>query len=257
LDNFRDQTISGISWSIKAQIFQQFFSISTSIILARLLNPVDFGLVAMITVITGFAGIFVDMGLGSALIQKKDITQSELSSVFWFNLVAGFLLTLIFITSAQFIATFYDEPLLVPLTIFISFNFIISAFGVIQKALLTKKVDFKTLFKVQFITQPIAVVVGISMAWKGFGPWSIATQIVLNSLLSTSMLWLVSNWKPSWEFKWGSIKGLLGFSLSLFGNRSLNYWVRNLDNLLIGKFIGTDSLGVYSKAYKFFNVSAD
>ena len=251
MGNFRDKTISGISWSIKAQVFQQFFSIITSIILARLLTPNDFGLIAMITVITGFAGIFVDMGFGSALIQKKEINQRELSSVFWFNLVVACLLTLLFVSSAHFIAAFYHEPLLIPLTFFISLNFMFSGLGVIQKTLLTKEVDFKTLFKVQVTAQPLAVLVAIIMAWRGYGPWSIATQMVLNSLLTSTILWWLSKWKPTAEFHWESIRDLMGFSMNLFGNKSLNYWVRNLDNLLIGKFIGTDSLGIYSRAYKF------
>jgi len=249
VSSFKQKTVSGISWSILSQLTSQFFLLITSIILARLLTPNDFGLIGMITVLTGFANIFMNVGFSSALIQKEKITQEDLSSVFWFNIVCGILLTVIFIALSPLIAIFYEKEILSSLSILISFNFLLGSFNIVQRTILVKKVDFKTSFKVEIISIPVAGISAIILAYYGWGVWSIAVQSLLQSSINGILLWLYSSWRPSFIFKWESIRSLLKFSLNVFGNDTLNYWTRNIDNLLIGKFIGMGGLGIYSKAY--------
>lgn len=249
MKSFKSKTVNGILWSSTSQVSSQILSFITSIVLARLLMPEDFGVIGMITVFTGFANIFIDVGFGSALIQKKDITQQDLSTVFWFNVISGSLLTILFILAAPFISAFYNIDALRSLTILLSFNFFISSLGNVQRVLLAKKLDFKLPFKIRIISQLISDMVGIILALNGYGVWSIALKVILQGTLTTSVYWITSNWRPSLVFSKESVKKLMSFSLNLLGNDSLNYWVRNIDNLLIGKFLGNFSLGLYSKAY--------
>lgn len=220
------------------------------VILARLLSPRDFGLIAMITVITSFVNIFAELGFSAALVQKQDVRQEHLSSVFWLNLGAGLLLTITLMAGAPLIAGFYQEPLLVPLTMLISITFLISSLNIVQNTLMTKALDFKTLSIVEIAAVGISGVVAIVMAYTGFGVWSLAVQSVVLSAVTAALLWKLSDWCPDLTFKWGAIRDLLGFSMSLFGTKVLNYWVRNVDYLLIGRFLGTTPLGVYTRAYK-------
>lgn len=250
MGEFRSRTISGISWSVVSQVGAQALMFLTTVVLARLLSPREFGLLAMITVITSFAKVFADMGFSSALVQKQDVRPEHWSSVFWLNLGIGLLLTLIFMMGAPILAHFYSEPMLFPLTLFISTNFLIGSLTIVQKTMMIKSLDFRSLSVVDITAMAISGIVAIMMAYAGAGVWSLAVQAVLLSVVSAILLWKLAKWRPSFIFEWAAIKDLLGFSLSLFGSTLLNYWVRNLDYLLIGRFIGSQSLGVYRNAYQ-------
>jgi O-antigen/teichoic acid export membrane protein len=249
MSEFRQRTINGITWSVVSRLGRMALMFVISVILARLLSPREFGLVAMITVITSFAAIFAELGFSAALVQKQDIQQEQLSSVFWLNVGAGLLLTLVFAAGAPLISRFYREPMLTPLTIFISTSFLISSLNIVQNTLLTKALDFRTLSIVELSAVLVAGIISIAMALAGFGAWSLAAQSVLISAVTAVLLWILSDWRPSLLFRWTAVKALLGFSMSLFGTKVLNYWVRNIDYLLIGRFLGSDPLGVYSRAY--------
>ncbi len=249
MENLRDRTLSGIGWSGIAHIVRQLLLFVVSVILARLLSPREFGLIAMVIVFTGFAELFGDMGLGAALIQKLNLKRSHLSSVFWVNLITGVALTGIVIAVAPLIASFYGEPALKPLAMVIAFNFLIGSFKVVQNALLQKEMNFRKIAMVEISAALIAGAIAVTMALTGFGVWSLVAQSILLTTISVIVLWFISPWRPdlSWNFK--ALKELLGFSSNLLGFNVLNYWVRNLDNLLIGKFIGSSPLGIYSRAY--------
>lgn len=203
----------------------------------------------MVTVITSFANIFAEMGFSAALVQKTDVQPVHLSSVFWLNLGVGLFLTLIFIAGSPFIARFYDEPILLPLTIFIATNFLIGSLTIVQKTMMTKALDFRRLSIVDITAVTVSGFIAIILAYFGAGIWSLAVQSVLATTITTIMMWKLGRWRPSLVFNWVAIKELLGFSLNLFGTQLLNYWVRNLDYLLIGRFIGSQPLGVYKNAY--------
>ena len=249
METFRSRTIKGITWSVISQVGGQTFAFVVGITLARLLSPDDFGLVGMVMIFAGFAAIFRELGFGAALIEKKDVQQKHLSSVFWINIGSGVMLMTVFMLASPLIAAFYRKPLLTPLTMVISVNFLIGSFGIVQGTLMTKSLEFRTLSIINIFTAGVSGLVAVIMAYLGFGVWSLVVHCLLGSILGTALLWRYSSWRPTFVFKWEAAKELLRFSTSVLGTRVLSYWVRNLDNLLIGRFFGTGALGIYQKSY--------
>ncbi|MFK7803304.1 MAG: MOP flippase family protein [Anaerolineae bacterium] len=245
----RSKTMVGISWTMFSQISRQVTRLIIDIILARFLAPDAYGLIGMVTVFTGFALIFTDMGFGAALVQKKDATEKHYNSIFWLNSLTGLVLTILFIVGAPLIASFYDQELLVPVTILIAFNFFIGSLGLIHKTLLRKMMDFRKLAIVELSALFIAGCIGVAMALTGYGIWSLAWQSVIMTFLTTIFLWIVSTWRPRRIYDSGAVKELFAFSGNLLGFQAANYWLRNGDYLLIGRFLGEIALGIYTKSY--------
>jgi PST family polysaccharide transporter len=245
-----DKVIKGIGWSLVSRVGRQSVQVLLSILLARLLKPEDFGLLGMITVFIGFANVFLDMGFGSALIQKKEVEKDHYNSIFWINLIAGITLAFIFFIASPFIANFYGEPTLNQLTKFISLSFIIGSLGIVQTSILKKSLLFKRLAIVEVGALILSGILGIISALIGLGVWSLAIQTVSLSFFTVIILWFINDWRPAFSFKRSYVKDLLGFSSNLLGFNSFNYWIRNIDNLLVGKILGTAALGIYSNAYR-------
>ena len=199
MKNLRDKTISGIAWNIVSNVGQQVLGFVIGAILAHLLSPKEFGLIAMITVITGFAGIFSELGFSAALVQKRNIGQEHLSTVFWLNIAAGLLLMLIFMAGSPLIAGFYKEPQLVLITIFISVNFLINSLCIVQKTLMTRDLDFRALSIVEIATVVVPGLAAIVMAYSGFGVWK-------SNQLSLHLVGLL--------FYGGSVNGVLVLSFT-------------------------------------------
>lgn len=245
----RNRTLNGIGWNFFGQISQQSISFVIAVLLARILSPREFGLLAMATVIAGFAAIFVEMGFGAALVQKKDIRSEHFSSVFWLNVALGLALALVFVAIAPMIAKFFHEPSLFPLTVLLAVNFLLGSLTIVQKALLTKALDFRKLALADILAMVLSGIAAIGLALAGFGVWSLAVQSVLFFAISAALIWKWSRWRPQLLFRWVAVRQMGSFSLHYLGTTILNYWGRNLDNLLIGRFIGTQPLGVYRNAY--------
>lgn len=248
-ESHKQKTISGISWNVLNQIISQGTNIGIGILLARLLGPKAFGLVGMITVFTGFLNVFSNFGLGSALIQKKNINSVDKSTVFWVNLGVGVLLCLTLFVSSSAISNFYNEPLLSPLVRFISFIFIIQSLNYVQASLFKRALAFKKIFWVNTLSVIVGGILAVIMAYQGYGVWSLVFHTIFKMIINTIVLWFLSDWKPILVFSKASLKELMRFSLPLMGTQTFNYWVRNIDNLLIGKYLGTAQLGYYSRAY--------
>jgi PST family polysaccharide transporter len=246
---FKSRTLAGLRWSVAEQLGNQLFQFLTSIVLARLLEPSDFGLVGMILVFTGFAASFSDLGLGAALIQRQDVRPEHLESAFWVNVAAGLCITLIMAAASPLIADFYGEPRLQSLTAFVSLSFVLSSLSVVQRARLRKAMDFRRLAVVAWTGKLVVGVASISLAFAGFGAWSLAINSVASSAVTTAILWSASSWRPRMAFDRGALSELLGFSSHYFGFQAINYWLRNADNLLVGKYLGTVALGLYARAY--------
>lgn len=250
MNNLRKRTIQGLTWSGAAQFFSQMISFIITVFLARLLDPQEFGLITMITIFTGFAGLCMELGLGAAIIQKNDIEQRHLSSIFWINIFMGLVLSLVIACAGPGIARFYNEPILQPLTLLISVNFFIGSLGVVQMALLNKELAFQRLAVIQIISLLGAGTVGILLARAGYGAWSLAWQSTALTSMTMILLWFTGTWRPRWEFDFTAVRELTGFGANLLGHKMLNYWMSNLDNFLIGRYIGSASLGIYSRAYQ-------
>jgi O-antigen/teichoic acid export membrane protein len=248
--NLRQKTFKGLFWSFLSQGGRQVIQIIITTILARLLSPNNFGTLAMVTVFTNFAMIFNEMGVGGALIQKQDTHDRHYYSIFWLNIMAGIGLTLIFIAASPYIAWFYKKPELKPILCVIAFNFLFSSFTTIQQAILTKEMDFRRLAIRDVIALVLSGIIGITLAYRGFGVWSLVYQLISYTIINASLLWILSPWRPKLEFAMTDIKDLFRFSANLTGFNILNYFSRNIDQLLIGKFLGSEVLGYYSLAYK-------
>jgi O-antigen/teichoic acid export membrane protein len=254
LSELKRKITSGLKWSAVQQLADQILRIGITVILVRLLDPEAFGMIAMITVFTGFSQVIINFGFRAAIIQKQDITDRELHSIFWFNTVVGALLMIAIAAAGPLIARFYEAPDLIPLTIFISTIYFFSGLNVVQNALFNKRMEFRTLAIRNLGATILAGAIAIWMALSGMGYWSLAFQLVAAVLFNTVFIWLASPWKPKWHFRFADLKKTLNFSGYIFINESLNYLTRNVDNVLVGKFFGKASLGLYSKSFSFIDI---
>ncbi|NTW98370.1 MAG: lipopolysaccharide biosynthesis protein [Geobacteraceae bacterium] len=239
---------SAVVWSGLDLLLRQGMSFVISIILARLLAPEEFGTIALLSLFLGIAQLFVDAGFSSALIQKQDITHDDESTVFWFNFAAGLVVTAVLFAFSPWIADFFALPVLMPLTMLMACNILISAMGSIHRTLLTKRLDFKTPMKIGVISSLISGCVGVYMAWAGFGVWSLAGQALVGTVVGTVMLWFFSPWLPAFIFSRDSFKKLFGFSGYLFVSWLLDTLYQRGYTLLLGKFYGIHDLGIYNRA---------
>jgi|WetSurMetagenome_2_1015567.scaffolds.fasta_scaffold49806_2 O-antigen/teichoic acid export membrane protein len=246
----KEQIVSGITWNGLSRLLNGAMQMAFTIFLARLLDPSDFGLIAMVLVVAGFAGLFGDPGFAAALIQRKEIEERHLSSVFWMNILIGILLAGLFLSFSPLMAIFYHAPQLSLLGAFISALFIINAFKIVPYAILNRSLAFRKLAFVDTLTTLIAGITAVTLAREGFGAWSLAWQVVVSAFVSVVMIWGVSGWRPRLSFDPNAVRELLRFSMNLLGFNVYHYWVKNIDNLLIGGFIGSAGLGLYSKAYE-------
>lgn len=249
-ENHKARTVSGLKWNLLDKIISQGASFVMTLILARLLLPEDFGLLGMVVVVIGFATVFKDFGLGSALIQKKNLTSEDLSSVFWFNMLVGIALTLIIYFSAPLIAGYYALPELEPIAKLLSVVYFIGSLNIVQLSLLRKQMDFRKIFIVNACATIVSGVTAIFLALNGWGVWSLVWKMIIFSIATSLVLWIGSKWRPGLFWSKDSLKDIMGFSLPLLGTQSLNYWVRNADNLLIGKYLGDGALGFYNQSYR-------
>lgn len=247
--SLRQQTVSGIGWSSAAQIGRQGLMFLITVLLARLLTPEDFGLVGMILVFTGFVALFGELGFGAALIQRNEVNEKHFSSIFWVNLGMGAVLTVLLFIAAPLIAAFFREPSLTSLMKVGSFNFLIVSLGLVQKAILERNMQFRLMAFVEITAVLLGGSIAVVLALTGYGVWSLIWQLLLTSIITVVALWLVSKWRPQLIFNRRAISDLWGFSSHLLGFNAFNYWARNADNLLIGRFIGPAGLGIYTRAY--------
>ncbi|MBW8015848.1 MAG: lipopolysaccharide biosynthesis protein [Planctomycetes bacterium] len=238
----------GVLWSFIERFGQQGVQFIISIILARLLVPKEFGLIGMLVIFTAIAQTFLDSGFGSALIQKKNATHIDECSIFYFNILIGFAAAGLMCLISPWIGAFYNEPKLVPLTRFLSLNLIINSFGLIQTTLLTKNVDFKSQLKVGMTATVISGGIGIFLALRGFGVWSLAIQIVSASLLRAILLWWIGNWRPAAKFSYRSLRSMFSFGSKLLFSGLLDQIFMNIYLVVIGKIFTVGDLGYYVRA---------
>lgn len=245
------RTIRGVGWTLMSQMGKQSVQFLVSVIMARLLGPQAFGLIGMIYVFTGFMSLFGEMGFGAALVQHQQIENRHLSSVFWLNVALGAILTGGLIVGAPWIGAFYSQAVLIPLTQVLACNFLIVPLGLVPTSILSRALNFKHIAFAEMLGVFAGGVTAIAMAALGYGVWSLVCQILLTSFITVLGLWMFAKWRPALRFDRHAVKELLSYSLNLLGFNVFNYWVRNGDNLLVGKYFGTAQLGVYARAYSF------
>lgn len=239
---------AAVVWSGLDTFIRQGFGFVISVILARLLLPEDFGTVALLALFLGLAGLFVHAGLGNALVQRQDITHTDESTVFWFNLLVALAMMLLLFGIAPLIAEFFGIAALAPLTMLMAVNIPIGALGIVHGALMAKRLDFKTPMKVGVASSLVSGLVAVAMAWAGHGFWALAGQAIAGSVVTVVLLWALDRWRPLWVLSGASFRKLFGFSSWLYLSGLLDVVYQRGYTLLIGKFYGTRDLGIYNRA---------
>lgn len=245
----RTRLFSGLRWTGGSQAIQQILNLVWSVVMARVLAPEDFGLLAMASVFTGIVFFVLDLGLSAAIVQRQNLEERQISSVFWINIFVGLVMTLLGVVLSWPIATFYNNTTLQAVVAALSCNFIIFSLSSTQTALLKRQMHFRSLEFRTLIGQLVGISCSLAMAFWGFGIWSLVGRILIASVVGTVLLWSVSGWRPSWGFYWEDVRELSSFGNDVFIANLLGYVGRNADNLLIGKFFGATDLGYYAMAY--------
>lgn len=245
----RKSAISGVKWSSISQFGRQGMQLLTTVVLARLLSPSDFGLVGMAMVVVGFVALFKDLGTSAAVIQRKNISNELLSSIFWVNTGFGLLAMIVLIAVSTLVANFYHESRVAPLLMVLSLTFFISGLSILQYSLLERNLAFNRLAKLEISATLFGSIVGIGSAILGYGVWSLVYQSLAVTTVTTILLWIFSTWRPKMIFHWIEVKSVSSYSLNLTGFNIFNYFARNADYLLIGRFLGAQNLGYYTLAY--------
>ncbi len=221
----------------------------STVAMARLLRPQDFGLVAMVTSIFLFVGLFRDLGLSNATVQRAQVTHAQVSFLFWLNVALSLAVAVVAASLAPLIAWFYHEPRLIAITLVLSTTFIFAGASAQHQALLRRQMQFKSIAVRDCVALTGGIVAGISLAWIGFGYWSIVGSQLVGSIISCILLWTICRWRPG-PFRRGvGARTMVAYGGNLTASNLLNYFTRNFDNILIGRVLGAASLGVYTKAY--------
>ena len=232
------------------QIAGLIIQVASTSILARILSPEDYGVMAMVAVVTAFARLFTDLGLSSSTIQRKTLTQEQISTLYWINVLIGGIVALIVAACSPIVAWFYHRPELLGLTCLVSLNFLISGFGSQQSALLVRSMQFARKAIANLSGLMVALLVSITLALNGFGYWSLAIGSVCGSFTTVVLLNAVSGWRPSRPSRNTGIGSMLKFGSNVTAFDFCNYFARNLDNIVIGRRWGTEVLGLYNRAYQ-------
>ncbi len=251
--SLKKKAVSGIVWTIIDAVFTRGIGLISSVLLARLLSPREFGLMGMIYIFTTISTNIADSGLGSSLIREKEVDNKDYSTVFFTNVGLSFLLYAILFFTSQFIADFYKEPELVDIIRVYGLIFIISSFSSIQMVLLSKVLDFKTSTILNIPGTVISSILGIWLAYKGYKVWSIVYMQLSSQLIFSILIWTKSNWIPKFEFSFTKLKKHFnfGYKMTLIG--FVNSIFENLYNVVLGKFFTVNTLGEFERARTFNN----
>lgn len=249
-----NKVISGLFWKFMERICAQLVTFIVSVILARLLTPEEYGTITMVMVFITIANVFVSSGLGNALIQKEDINATDFSSVFYFNIVLSILIYIVCYLAAPAVAKFYDMPLLTPLIRVLSIKIILAGINSVQHAYVSRQMIFRRFFWATIIGTVVSSVVGIAMAYSGFGVWALVAQYLTNSVIDTLVLWLTVKWRPIRSFSLARLVPLVGFGWKLLVDQLLSSIYDNLKSMVIGKVYTSADLAYYSKGIQFPNL---
>lgn len=243
-------------WTFIQNIAVRALGVVFTIILARLLMPEDYGLIGMLSIFIAISDVFIQSGFGQALIQKPECTDDDFSTAFYFNVAVSVLIYIILFFSAPFIAQFYHEPTLTPLTRVLSINFILGSLNIVQQAKLQKAMNFKPLAILTLIATALSGVIGVTMAYMGFGVWSLVAQTLSATLIRVIIFPFFTQWHPNKPFNMVSFHHLWGYGSKILVTGVFEVILRNLSNILIGRFYDKEQVGYFSKARSFADVPA-
>lgn len=255
--SIKQEMVNGVFWTAVQKYSGFFVQLLVSALLARLLHPADFGVIAVSTVIIAFFALFTDMGIGPAIIQKRNLTGQDLSSIFSFTIYVGIFLALIFFLCAPKIASFYQNQLLVPICRLLSFNLLFASWNIVPNALLMKAKRFKFIAGRTFSLQVLGGGISVFAALRGAGVYSLIIAPLLSSFFIFVINWKQYPIKPIWKVTKVSLEKIFSFSIYQFLFSFINYFSRNIDKLIVGRFYSMHELGYYEKSYRLMLMPLD
>jgi PST family polysaccharide transporter len=248
-EGLRGQVVGSVGWVLTAQGAMRLVGLAATVVVARLLTPTEIGLAAEALVFSRLAFLLADVGLAAPLVQRREITDVDTSTVFWMCAAAGTAASLVLVVLAGPIAELYGEPSVGPMVAVLSASVFFTALGLAPAALLTRDMRFRSLELRSVAAASAAATTVIVGATLGYGSWAIIAQQLAGTGVSTVLLWLSITWRPRFMFSRASLRGFAGFSSYVFGSSLCSYVSRNADNFLVGRYLGAASLGAYSIAY--------
>ncbi|BAZ06809.1 lipopolysaccharide biosynthesis protein [Calothrix sp. NIES-3974] len=248
--DLKSRSVRGGAITMLAQILKFSLTLGSNMLLGRLLTPQDYGLVGMVTAVTGFVTLFKDLGLSMATIQKDEINHQQVSTLFWVNLGLSGVTAIISIAIAPLISSFYQEPRLMAITLALAAGFIISGLGIQHSALLNRQMQYRVLMVNDVCSNLLGIICAIVAAWYGWGYWALVIMPLVNATVNTIGVWITCQWRPGLPTRRVGVRSLLVFGGHLTGFSIVNYFARHLDNILIGRYWGAQQLGQYAKAYQ-------
>ena len=250
-ESLKKKTVKGVAWTSLNQVLNMGLGFVIGIILARLLSPSDYGLLAMIGVFNAIAFAFLDSGFGSALVRKPDLTEDDTTTAFYFNLVAGVALFGVLWVVAPLASAFYDKPILTPLVRAEGSLLIVSAFKIVQNTQLTRALNFKAKMIIRVVASICGGITGIIGAYSGLGVWALVVMHIADSLTSLVLLWVISPWRPRGRWNKASFRYLWGYGSKLLASGLLDTIYSNIYPIVIGKFYSAADLGQYTRAKQY------
>jgi O-antigen/teichoic acid export membrane protein len=257
MKDLKQKTIRGGAAKILAQGSSLLIRTGSLMIMARLLDPKDFGLVGMVTAVIGVFNVFRDFGLSAAAVQRASVTEEQSSTLFWINLLVGAILGLLALAMAPFVVAFYHEQRLFGVTAVLATAFLFNAAGVQHTALLERQMRFTTLSVIDIISLLASTGIGIFMAKHGFGYWALVVSAVVTPLVYTICVWMRTAWVPGRPHNRVGIVSLMRFGGTLTLNGLVMYIASNFEKVLLGRYWGVDALGIYGRAYQLINIPTD
>jgi PST family polysaccharide transporter len=248
--DLKTQSLRSGAVTLSAQAAKFVIQLGSTMVLARILTPDDYGIMAMVVAITGFAGIFINLGLSTAVIQRAKINHAQVSTLFWINTGIGAFVMLLVASLSPVIAWFYQTPALKWVTLALSCNFLINGLAVQHQALLNRQMKFPAIAVIQVGAMLTGIAVAIVAAINGFGYWSLVFNSLTISMFTVIGGWIASGWWPGLPRRNAGVGEMIRFGSDIVGFNVINYFSRNLDNVLIGRYHGSGALGLYSKAYQ-------
>ncbi len=257
MEDLKGRAIRGGFARLCGQAINFVLRIISLVVLSRLLDPKDFGLVAMVTVVTGVYGLFTNAGLSAATIQKLSISDEQVSTLFWINILIGVLLAVLCLITAPALVRFYQEPRLFWITTALAAGFVINAAGVQHYALLERQLRYFDLSLIDIFSQLAGVIAGIGMAVAGLGYWALVGAAIAPVIVATICVWVTTAWIPGMPRREIGIRSMLRFGGTLTLNGLVVYIAYNFEKVLLGRFWGADALGIYGRAYQLINIPTD
>lgn len=257
VEDLKQKTVRGGLARLCAQAANLLLRLGSLMVLARLLGPKDFGLVGMVTAFTGVLSLFRDFGLSAAAVQRASVTEEQISTLFWINVLVGIVLGLLTLAAAPAIAVFYHEPRLYDITAFLSLALVFNAAGVQHSALLQRQMRFTALAVIGVISLLAATVIAIASAKAGYGYWSLVAMSLTLPLTGTIGFWLTTGWIPGMPRRGVGLRSIMRFGGTLTLNGLVAYAAYNAEKVLLGRFWGADAIGIYGRAYQLINIPTE